>query len=664
MSDILVLNACTPVGLAVTARLLRTAGVGRVYAVDYADGSQWRRDLEEAVSDDAEVDTDALQVVGVDALTSLATRCRELAVEEASASPATVIACSPVAPEGEGVEGQRALVEEEREAIAELLRMAPQRAIHVLGSVLIGGRRDGVFTEYDTDCGQLLRTSREVSDYNRELTLRREFGESLTAVYRLPLITADAEYSRAGVVDGRWAAIRQALGGYRRRVIGDPDAILPVAGAEHVARVVAANVTASAPRTGTFHLCAGRISTAELAAAVKNERVDRKRYLSYSRYRAGIRARGMLGRAHTAPDENAEYLYWHSHYDDYRYGVLLDEHGIERGTAKPHIPTGVAMTPAVDDGRRRAIERRARGRLELSDASSVVVDGVRLEYWDIGRGDVVVLLGGLLGPETWSEVARGLAVRYRCIVCGVVGASGATAQQSKAWDAERQAAVVKGLLAKLDIRQRCTVVGADVAVPAVRHFRERWPELTGAVVYSNGATWRAAGRRLPTGLARVAMRRAWLRTLLWRLVRSGAVSGVGVTGLAKLLADAGQRGRRRLEAIERNLTQERQQFELACSQLVGGTEKDALDTGGKHGSSALNVALAWGGDNALGSLSENIRLMRESDNWIETLLLPDVGLDANEGYPEDYRRLIERCAHSYTEERPVSREPIRLAEAS
>lgn len=167
--------------------------------------------------------------------------------------------------------------------------------------------------------------------------------------------------------------------------------------------------------------------------------------------------------------------------------------------------------------------------------TDVVVDGVRIRVAEHGPADAppLLLLHGLgTTSALWSDVARDLEHRYRCLLPDLVGAGGSESPADRAaYPLTAQASRMLGLLDALDVR-RCAVAGHDIGGSVAVHVAALAPERVGALALLS-ATVHAEMWPVPAALPYLV---PGLRRLA--LTGLGALPSVGVRVLRRTMGTA------------------------------------------------------------------------------------------------------------------------------
>jgi pimeloyl-ACP methyl ester carboxylesterase len=121
---------------------------------------------------------------------------------------------------------------------------------------------------------------------------------------------------------------------------------------------------------------------------------------------------------------------------------------------------------------------------------SVVVDGVRLVYDDVGTGPVIVCLHAIgHGAGDYRPFARTMASEHRVIALDWPG-HGSSQSDRVPTSASRYAELLEGFLAALDLR-RVIVIGNSIGGAAALELAAKHPERVRALVVANpGGTFR------------------------------------------------------------------------------------------------------------------------------------------------------------------------------
>jgi long-chain acyl-CoA synthetase len=140
-----------------------------------------------------------------------------------------------------------------------LARNGRMRFVH-LSSAYVAGTRQGLFTEFDLECGQRFHDSWERAHYDIELLLRRSPAADRITIVRASLLLGDSRDGCAFAFTGPYTLLRRLR--LRFPICGDRTAPLDVVPADYVARML---VAAGEFPGRTLHAVAGYDDSLRLA---------------------------------------------------------------------------------------------------------------------------------------------------------------------------------------------------------------------------------------------------------------------------------------------------------------------------------------------------------------------------------------------------------------
>jgi nucleoside-diphosphate-sugar epimerase len=145
--------------------------------------------------------------------------------------------------------------------LIEILRARPAMRLVFLSSTLVAGTKRGLFTEFDSDCGQRFYNAYDRSKFEAESLLRASDVWPRVTIVR-----------RALVLDEREAPLGPLLLTLKKRrpllLAGDPRAEMDVMSAEAVAKAIAVAATSPQAMGKTLHVVAGPAHRRPLRALV------------------------------------------------------------------------------------------------------------------------------------------------------------------------------------------------------------------------------------------------------------------------------------------------------------------------------------------------------------------------------------------------------------
>jgi pimeloyl-ACP methyl ester carboxylesterase len=129
---------------------------------------------------------------------------------------------------------------------------------------------------------------------------------------------------------------------------------------------------------------------------------------------------------------------------------------------------------AIIDGKTRPAAPRQGG--SLIDAGAIQAN-VKVQ----GAGPAIVLIHGFAAAiDWWDEIAPGLALDHRVVSIDLIGHGGTTAPASD-YSIERQAALVREVLDKLDI-DRAAIIGHSMGGEVATAYGEAYPDKVDGLV--------------------------------------------------------------------------------------------------------------------------------------------------------------------------------------
>ena len=126
-------------------------------------------------------------------------------------------------------------------------------------------------------------------------------------------------------------------------------------------------------------------------------------------------------------------------------------------------------------------------RYRLPNSKFVEVDGVEVHYVDEGRGSPVVILhASFLSLRSWDAVAALLAQQHRVVRLDLSGAGLTGTDPSKRYGVDRNIDLVRGIMARLNLRSAALVGTSSGGISAFR-MAARFPEQVDRLVLINSA---------------------------------------------------------------------------------------------------------------------------------------------------------------------------------
>jgi pimeloyl-ACP methyl ester carboxylesterase/nucleoside-diphosphate-sugar epimerase len=384
-----------------------------------------------------------------------------------------------------------------------LLEQHPSIRLHHLSTAFTAGTRRGLYTEFDLECGQDFHNAYERSKFEAEVRLRESRVSDRVTIYRPSHIVG---HSATG-------AACQLTGGYPLLATLASASILPGDGRARIDFVPANYVGASMVRlalhgaSGTFHLACGwhASPTVKEAAALAAKGLGRRgnaallpRILAPALRIAGSSNPGELASRQQAFANARDLLNAGPVFDTYLADRELSALGIVRPSPgaflenvvrvaaarswmNPDAPRATASSATVATPRAVAIEVSAmNGRLYQK------VGDINVAYHIAGEGEPVVFLHGFGGPYAWDAVVERIAVKRQAVVVETLGLSDTEGPESADYGPSAQAALLRGLLSRLDISS-AHIVGNDIGGLIAQFFAVRWPHCVKSLVLSDCA---------------------------------------------------------------------------------------------------------------------------------------------------------------------------------
>jgi len=135
----------------------------------------------------------------------------------------------------------------------EVLKHNPELRLHQVSTAFVGGTRQGLFTEFDLNCGQGFNDAWEQSMFEAEVLVRASEVSEQVTIYRPSHILGRADSGEAFSFEGAYPLIATLASS--SILPGDPRARIDLAPVDFVAASIIALARNDA--TGTFHLACG-----------------------------------------------------------------------------------------------------------------------------------------------------------------------------------------------------------------------------------------------------------------------------------------------------------------------------------------------------------------------------------------------------------------------
>lgn len=391
------------------------------------------------------------------------------------------------------------------QAVVNFLKFINGDHLHYVSSCFSAGCWEGAWTEYDMQKNNNFNNSIERYFSQAERYLHNVCAQSMGGpdksakytVYRLPIVTGD---SYSGVLyncDGLYGEILKSYLNVDLTLHYDKAELFDCVPVDHVANVIYSNVNVREKENVNERCCGfihvlgvkvGGIDFLNLFPKVERKKeIKHKNRFSFSLAKS---VRSMLGKS--VVDYSgvlSECLYSNVHVDDFRYGMYLKDRGIP-GVLKSDLKLtscylDVKASNTLSDAKRLLLDRHIYGDFSLGNMNKVVIDKVEKVCWDNGSGDDIVLLSGMLGPESFFGAANLLKEKYRVIVTDLIGLGPSVTQDDTFVDLKFQASSLKSLISKLNIKKDVILVVSDISAPVAAYFNARWPHLIKSIVYLN-----------------------------------------------------------------------------------------------------------------------------------------------------------------------------------
>ena len=138
-----------------------------------------------------------------------------------------------------------------------LLRANQRLRLCYLSTAFVAGRRRGLFTECDLDCGQKFNNPWEQLMFDAECRLRDSPDSERITIFRPSHVIGDSQNGFAFVLTGFYAVLRHLREGKPKIIIGDALTRVDVVPVEYVANAMVELGGCAETNAKTFHLVAG-----------------------------------------------------------------------------------------------------------------------------------------------------------------------------------------------------------------------------------------------------------------------------------------------------------------------------------------------------------------------------------------------------------------------
>lgn len=176
---------------------------------------------------------------------------------ELAGSVDTVLYCVERQYPEAGLDAARALYVEPMKNWIAFLEDNEQVRLGFLSTAFVAGRRRGLFTEFDLDCGQGFRDPWEQSMFEAEGLLRGSAVSERVTVFRPSHVVGDSRCGNAYAFKGIYSFLRSLCQDGLKFVAGDPSTRLDVVPVDYVADAVIALSGLADSAGKNFHLVAG-----------------------------------------------------------------------------------------------------------------------------------------------------------------------------------------------------------------------------------------------------------------------------------------------------------------------------------------------------------------------------------------------------------------------
>lgn len=535
-----------------------------------------------------------------------------------------------------------------------LLALRPELRLHHLSTAFVGGRRQGLFTEFDLDCGQGFHDAWERSQHEAETRLRESPNGDRVAIYR-PSHTLGRSGDGAAIELGGSYALVASLA-VAALLPGDGRAAIDFVPADYVAAAMVALAVSGA--CGTFHLVRGwRVplpvrEAARLVAKGRNRSRGPRllpRALAWPLRPAGVAAAGAVSRWR-AFSIASDLLHQGPAFDDFRARKALGPLGIECPAPSKWLGKAVRAAEARSweappaSGLSAPVKQKAGPEIAASPSDPRLqakrfhqIGDVKLAYRDLGKGDPIVFFHGFAGARSWDGVAERVVGRHRAIIVDTLGLADSEGPLSADFHLPAQAARVRGLLSALEI-PAAHVVGNDTGGVIAQFFAVRWPHLVKSLVLSDcdahgvwpptHVKWMARGMRIPGGTR-----------FLTAIMKIPAVARSRI-GFGRMVFDKRLLTRERLAGYLDPVASTRARRMRLKRFFHSFDAKDLAQMNSLLGQLNVATMVVWGGDNAYWSPSWGKTLYESIPGARHFELIPFAGISCHEERPDHFARLL------------------------
>lgn len=382
----------------------------------------------------------------------------------------------------------------------DFIRLSGGAHLHYISSSIAAGSWFGAFTEYDIQFNDNFNNLIEKYFSLGEQFLQSKFmplGDAESSyfnhtVYRMPLVLGDSDSGVIFAGDGLYAQILNALPASRSKVYYDKSIGLNCIPVDHAAKVIAANLHQEKKETGFFHLegkevCSTHFETLFSEVVAKQNLKAKGRFL----YSFAKLTNSVFGNTSIKRHVN-DYFYSTIYVDSFRYKKLLAKKSIPEVSFNDIKVSSFYLQneqhKPLEKQKLASVNRKVYGDFTCANFNNVLIDKINKCYWDNGSGNSVILLSGILGPESFFGLSKILEKKFRVIVTDLIGFGPSSACSEFSISTQIQGGTLKSLLSELEITDKITLVVSDVSAPAAAYFYSRWPKLIKSIIYLNPET--------------------------------------------------------------------------------------------------------------------------------------------------------------------------------
>lgn len=531
--------------------------------------------------------------------------------------------------------------------------------LHHLSTAFIGGTRQGLFTEFDLDCGQGFHNAWERSKFEAEVRLRESRASDRITIYRPSHLLGRSDTGAAFHLGAAYSLLSTLAAA--SVLPGDGRAHIDFVSSDYAAAAMVALARADA--AGTFHLAAGwndSLTVKRAAALAANARGRARgalllpRALAWPMRIVGVTSAGDLSRRGPAFTSARDLLNQGPVFDTYLADRVLTPLGIHRPAPENWLGTAVRAAEArkwispqdLDPEREpsesalpvvRGEETSIRETSLFSERKFHQIGDVNVAYRDVGEGEPVVFLHGFAGAHAWDGVVERIATHRRAVIVETLGISESTAPSSADFGLSAQAARVRGLLSALDI-PTAHVVGNDTGGVIAQFFAVRWPHCVKSLTLSDCD---AHGTWPPRQVAMIASMMGipggtWAITSVMKIPAIARSS----LGLGRMVYDKGLLTRERLARYLDTVAGDGNR-RMRLRRFFRSFERSDLSTMNQLlGQLTVPTMVIWGAENAYWSPSWARELYDSIPGARRLELIPFAGISCHEERPDIFARIL------------------------